>query len=346
MLNTSVALKLQMNGLLHLVVESGEQIGKKIVVTSDKNIGSMVSADIFLDDPLISPQHARLVKNSNWWAIHDLNSENGTFVNNRLITEAPLFPDSKILLGNTILRVAYSESIKVETALVNRSGQWVQLPRIIAHELKNYLQFFDAGLEQLKQNTDLIQKYEGEIRSLELAGEKMDELVQMLRAGCVEPVFASVDLVELVWEQISLIEGSLQKKGITLDVNLPEKRLLILADAHQLGRAILNLLKNAMEACSTTGSIRVTIIDRLDNSVSLTIQDTGHGMDAQTLKTFWEPMFTTRDHGNGLGAFIARTTILKHKGLIHAESEPGKGTVIKIELPGESNTKKRADSDR
>ncbi|MGB4097981.1 MAG: ATP-binding protein [bacterium] len=347
MLNTSVALRLQMSGALHLVVENGNETGKEIIVSGDdKDIGSLATAGIFIDDPLVSPRHARLVKKSNWWTIHDLNSENGTFVNDKLITEAPLFPNSTIIVGNTTLTVAYSEPVKVDTALIHRSGQWVQLPRIIAHELKNYLQFFDAGLEQLKQNTDVIEKYEGEIRSLEMAGEKMDELVQMLRAGCVEPVFTQVDLVELVWEQISLIEGSLQQKGVALNVDLPEKRTMISADSHQLGRAILNLLKNAMEACLTSGSIHVTISDRSDNSVSLVIQDTGHGMDSQTLKTFWEPLFTTRDQGNGLGAFIARTTVLKHKGSIHAESEPGKGTEIKIELPGYSNTKKRTDIDR
>jgi hypothetical protein len=337
MLNTAVAMRLQMSGVLHLVVGSGDQTGTEFVVAGEQMIGNAASADIFLDDPLVSPCHARLVKERNWWKIIDQLSENGTFVNGRFTRESPLFPDCEILMGNTRLTVKYSEPPDIETAIVRRSGQWVQLPRIIAHELKNYLQFFDAGIEQLKQNAEFIEKYEGEIRSLEMAGEKMDELVQMLRAGCIDPVFSPVDVTETLWEQVSLIEGAARSAGVELNIDIPDQKIMIYADPNQIGRAILNILKNSMEACSRAQSIHVSIPEITGTTIRIIIRDTGQGMDSQTLESFWEPLFTTRARGNGLGAFIARTTILKHNGSIHAESTTGKGTKITIELPRYQN---------
>jgi len=331
-MDTTMVLRLQMSGELCLRVDGPRKASRDIRVANNQMIGNDPSADIYLDDPLVCLRHARIEKDGNWWKVKDLKSENGTFVNDNLIDASVLFPDSVIVVGNTRITVSYAEPPKIETAIVRRSGEWVQLPRIIAHELKNYLQFFDAGVEQLKQDSDVFDRFHGEITSLEMAGEKMDDLVQMLRAGCAEPHFSDVNLVEILWEQLALIEGSAQKNGLVFDLDIPDNPLIITADSNQLGRAILNILKNAMEACSQDGTISV-IVNCMDNRISVQIRDTGHGMDMQTLEAMWNPMFTTRPQGNGLGAFIARTAVCRHNGQINAQSKVGKVTVINIELP-------------
>ncbi|MBN1878573.1 FHA domain-containing protein [bacterium] len=331
-LDTSLSIRLQMNGRLKLVVDKGKQLGKEFFVENTTVIGNDPAADIMLDDPLVCPRHARIARDGSIWKIWDLKSENGTFINGRLISVVPVLPDCEIHLGSTVLVARYSEPPRIETALVQRSGEWIQLPRIIAHELKNYLQFFDAGIEQIKQDTNVSRRFDGEIRSLEMAGGKMDELVQMLRTGCTEPRLSEMDLVELILEQIALVEGTALLTGIDLKWNLPETPVIITMDAGQIGRSLLNILKNALEACSNGDIIDIKLV-LSEFQISLTITDTGHGMDPATLAAMWTPLFTTRPDGNGLGAFIAQTAIMRHKGMIKAESQPGKGTVVTIELP-------------
>jgi signal transduction histidine kinase len=332
-LNTAIAIRLQMSGQLTVIAYKDGETSERYKLRGDSIAGSDKSADICLNDPLISPEHARIYKERNWWIIEDLRSENGTFVNGSLIQKAPLFPDSEILMGNTLLNVVYSEKPQVETAVVRHSGEWVQLPRIIAHELKNYLQFFDAEIEQLKQDSEIIDRYSGQIKSLEMAGEKMDELVQMLRAGCVKPGFMRVNLVDVIWEQAALIETRAKTQDVNMIFDIPDKPVEIEADSNQIGRAVLNFLKNALESLTDKGSVYLSLTYSSNEAVAIDIRDTGHGMDSETLQSFWTPLFTTRSNGNGLGAFIARAAILKHKGTVQVESEPGKGTAIHIELP-------------
>ncbi|MBN1295461.1 FHA domain-containing protein [bacterium] len=332
-ISTTLAIKLQGDSALRLTVLTGTQSGQTFTIHSPTVAGFDPGADLNIDDPLVCPRHLRFEKDENWWIVKDMMSENGTFLNGVLIKKAPVFPDSILQIGNTQFRVDYVQDPVIETAVIQRRGEWVQLPGIIAHELKNYLHYFSEGIEQLKNDTVTMNRFSGEIRSFEVAGERMKELVQMLRDGCSPLNVTEIDLVELVWEQVSLIETAAHLAGITLEISLPDGCVLIDADANQLGRCILNLMKNALEACERSQIINIMLTQESDHHLTLIVRDTGKGMDSETLESMWTPLFTTREEGNGLGAFIARTVVLKHKGRIHAESKPGKGTVIRIELP-------------
>ncbi|MCD4655341.1 hypothetical protein K8T06_15580, partial [bacterium] len=195
------------------------------------------------------------------------------------------------------------------------------------------LQFFDAGVEQLKNDTEIVNRFSGELKSFEMAGERMQELVQMLRTGCAQPKMTDANFVDLVWEQISMIESAAEAAGVILEISLPDRSIPVHVDEHQIGRCILNILMNSLEACERGSIIGVMMTRESEHYLTLIIRDTGKGMDKKTLDSMWIPMFTTRESGNGLGAFISKTIILQHKGRIVAESTPGKGTVVRIELP-------------
>jgi len=343
---TTLAIKLHSDSALTLTVTRGIRKGQTFTIQDTAVAGCDPDADLDIRDPLVCPRHVRFEKDENWWFLKDMYSENGTFLNGKLVKKAPLFPDSIIQIGNTKLLVGYTEEPLVETAIVQRQGEWVQLPGMIAHELKNYLQFFAEGIDQLKNDTTTMNRFSGEIRSFEMAKERMRDLVQMLRDGYAPVKIVDVDLVELVWEQVSLIENAARAAGIILEISLPDYPIMIEADSRQLGRCLLNLLKNALEACERGQIINVMMTHESGHHLTLIVRDTGKGMDTETLDSLWTPLFTTREEGNGLGAFIARTAVLKHHGRINAESKPGKGTVIRIELPKQQPNETRQNSGR
>ena len=101
-------------------------------------------------------------------------------------------------------------------------------------------------------------------------------------------------------------------------------------------RALSNVMLNAVEACKDGGSITVDV-SRVNGSgreaVALTVKDTGCGIPPNRLERIWDPYVTYKAGGTGLGLAIARQTVLAHEGEVTAESEPGKGTVIKFILP-------------
>jgi signal transduction histidine kinase len=105
----------------------------------------------------------------------------------------------------------------------------------------------------------------------------------------------------------------------------------IRADAEQLGRAILNLLLNAMDAMPNGG--RLTVRTRgTGGHIRLDVSDTGQGLTDEEKGRLFTPYYTTKQHGTGLGLAIVQAVVADHAGRIWVESAPGRGATFHIEL--------------
>ncbi len=338
--HSTTALRIYLARPLRLIVIRGPDTGLEMDLAGlPISIGSDPNTDLTLTDPTVSRFHGRLYPDRHWWMYRDLNSATGSFHNNSPIQDSALFPGEIIRLGHSEFSLAYREPSSEEfhdtiqdTGAVLRNGEWVQLPRIIAHELRHYIEFLDSGVEHLNNDPHIRKTFESDIKTLQMASHRMDELVQALRDGCIKPRMKPVNLTELLWEQIALIEPIACNRGITLNPDLPETDVMVRGDANQLSRAVLNLMKNSLEACREDDTIAV-IMHPDPGKVQICITDTGSGMDSDTLGSIWVPLFTTKSSGNGLGAFLAKTIVRRHDGTIQAESGPGQGTKITLELP-------------
>ena len=157
-----------------------------------------------------------------------------------------------------------------------------------------------------------------------------------------------VELGHIVGESLDLVRGSLAP-GIRLEVELPAEPLYVVGDATQLHRVTMNLCTNAMHAMGEGGTLRVTLEEarvEADRALShttllagayvcLTVEDSGTGMDPDTLERVFEPFFTTKEAGKGTGLGLATSygMVRRHGGHIGVYSEVGQGTVIKVYLP-------------
>jgi signal transduction histidine kinase len=120
-------------------------------------------------------------------------------------------------------------------------------------------------------------------------------------------------------------------------VVMPQLPLLRI-DRMLIGRALTNVIENALHAMPGTGSLSVEVDRDTERTVRVTVTDTGVGMDTDALARIFEPYFSTRAIGTGLGLTIAKRNVEANSGTITVMSEPGRGTTVTIVLPVEATS--------
>ncbi len=214
---------------------------------------------------------------------------------------------------------------------------WREMARVMAHEIKNPLtplqltterleiklsQSPEAVLQILPKSLKIIQE---EITSLKHLTVEFSQFARM-----PEPHPEELSINELISEVVKAYDD---KAEFILDTD-PDTGT-IHADKFQIRQALVNLIQNALQACKSDPQVRITT--RLQNDhVCITIADNGKGIPDEDMEKIFEPYFSTRKKGTGLGLPIVKRIIEQHGGTLSVNSIPGEGTTIIIFLPGNS----------
>ncbi len=145
-----------------------------------------------------------------------------------------------------------------------------------------------------------------------------------------------LDVNKLVRDVLAIEGAELQRNRVSVNLELAEPDTQVLGDQLQLHQVILNLVVNAVEAMSReTGRARVLSVKSETNGqgVQITIADSGPGIDRRNVDQIFEPFFSTKSQGMGLGLWICRTIIEKHDGRLTVSSDVDHGAVFQIALP-------------
>lgn len=208
----------------------------------------------------------------------------------------------------------------------------------VAHEIKNPLvaiKTFSELLPQMWFDPGYRKKY-GEIVTPQI--NRINNLCQsLLKLGKPQPPsLTSFTINQVIQDILVLLDGERKKYDTTITIELdPEST--ILADKNQISQVLINILINAFQAMSSdpkdhTVKIKTQFIPSI-GYVLLNIQDSGCGMSRESLNRLFDPYFSTKPSGNGLGLSIVHKIIQEHRGRILVDSELGVGTTFKIYLP-------------
>ncbi len=231
---------------------------------------------------------------------------------------------------NEQLRQEITHSERMKSIAILASG--------MAHEIKNPLTPIKTFSEQLPSRLDdkeFLLKF-SKIINKEV--DRIDSLVQELLnfAKPSLPQLKKVNIHQLIGQTLDLLNNETIRHKINLNASLENKNTLINIDPQQIKQALLNIFLNAIEAMPNGGTLTITtsvIASEAKQSLIIEISDTGCGINPQDLPHIFDPFFSKKDHGTGLGLSITHEIIKNHNGKILAESELGKGTTFKIELP-------------
>src|SRR4051812_36925416 len=203
----------------------------------------------------------------------------------------------------------------------------------ITHEVRNPLSSIGLNAEMLEEET------QGEARKLARAIVKeVDRLTEITEeylrfARLPRPKLEREDLGELMKSLVAFMHQELEGRGVTVDARLDPSLPAVAADEHQLRQALLNLMRNAVEAMRDGGRLTLTagVVDD-GRFVELTIADTGEGIAADHLPKIFDPFFSTKEGGTGLGLALTQQIIVEHGGRIEVRSDPGRGTTFVVRL--------------
>jgi len=219
-----------------------------------------------------------------------------------------------------------------------RVAAWRELARRLAHELKNPLFPLQITVENLqraraahpeefdevfRESTATLLAELGKLRGI--VGRFSDF------AKMPQPQLETVDLNNLVRDSLKLFEAQMQAAGVTLRLDLAADLRAIQADPGQLGRALQNLVLNAIDAMPSGGALAIRTAAH-EGGARLEVSDTGQGLTQEECERLFTPYYTTKTHGTGLGLAIVQSVISDHRGKIGVHSEPGKGTTFVIDL--------------
>jgi signal transduction histidine kinase len=205
----------------------------------------------------------------------------------------------------------------------------------VAHEIRNPLTVMKMLYHSL--NLDFGAN-DPRARDASIIGEKMDLLNRIVEqildfARSTEPQLSPVDVNDLLEKLGLLTRHKLQNQNITLERRLDPVLPNVMADATHLEQAFLNLMLNAVEAMPEGGTL--TVVTRAEKETAIIeFRDTGHGMTREQQQRAFASLLKTSKHtGTGLGLAIVRRVIEAHRGTVTIESQPHRGTAVRIELP-------------
>jgi signal transduction histidine kinase len=209
----------------------------------------------------------------------------------------------------------------------------------VAHEIRNPLNAISLASQRLqrefhpeKDKEEEYQRLAGVIRDeIRRLNEIIEDFLSFSRSRRLE--FRNYSLKDLLYKIVSLIEEEAKTKGVSIKLQSIDSVNPVPMDVDKLQQAFLNIIKNAMESIPGEGAVSVSVEPSGSDWISVKITDTGSGLTPEEIERIFNPDYTTKEKGLGLGLPIAHEIVRGHGGRILVVSKPGGGTTFDVRLP-------------
>jgi signal transduction histidine kinase len=230
--------------------------------------------------------------------------------------------------------------LEADLAHMNRVSMMGELAASIAHELNQPLSGVvvngNACLRWLAGDSPNFEEARENARRIVRDGKRAGDIIGRIRALATKTAtaMARLDMNETIQDVIALAQTEVRRNNVTLRTELANDLSPVLGDRVELQQVVLNLVMNAVEAMSTVGERPRELVIRTQddegNLVRITVQDSGIGLDPQSLERIFDAFYTTKSGGMGMGLSICRSIVQNHGGRLWAMANDVPGTTIQF----------------
>ncbi len=222
-----------------------------------------------------------------------------------------------------------------------------RLSSSIAHEIRNPLTGIAAGIQYLDRVKDFSDEDKKNVSfilsEVERINRLIGDLMSIVKVG--DLLYQDTALETIINNSVASLQKFITMKQITVSTIFPKEKRTVDVDPDRIAQVMINLIKNAIEASSVGGEISIEIsfssrnrdvlFDGAGGYAIIKISDFGSGLAPDEKEKIFEPFFSTKTEGVGLGLYVAYNFVERHGGSIHVDSEAGKGTTFSVYIPVE-----------
>jgi PAS domain S-box-containing protein len=211
----------------------------------------------------------------------------------------------------------------------------------VAHEIGNPLNSLNIHLQLIAREIEpLPQEDRDNLRELlDVARQEVDRLDQIIHQFLravrpTQPQLEPARLEELLQETLHLLRPEIENRGVLVEEEYAEDLPIVQVDRGQIKQAFFNVIKNAMEAMTNGGLLKISLSNE-GRFIAASFRDNGPGIAPDQLSSIFEAYHTTKKEGSGLGLMIVQRIVREHGGQIEVDSRPNEGTTFILYLPHE-----------
>jgi signal transduction histidine kinase len=236
--------------------------------------------------------------------------------------------------------VEAAEELKQELSHDKELARLGELSASVAHEIRNPLCGILLSLEVLQTRMDPGDSRVPLLENLHREAEKMEKIVNNLLhfARHYQPRLVRCELAEVVQRSIASVKAHLNKNGMAVMLRPSAVGCEAEVDADMVQQVFNNILLNSVDACPKGSTLDISLLaEQGPSQVAVAFRDEGAGIGSDILGRIFEPFFTSKPNGIGLGLSVSRKIVEAHNGTIEVCSEPGKGTTFTVVFPRASD---------
>lgn len=255
------------------------------------------------------------------------------------------------------LALVGDQKARLEELVSERTRQlskWERLAAVgsmaakVAHEIRNPLSSISLNTELLNDElvgyrgadtteaVDLLRAIAGEIDRLSRIVEEYLQFARMPRLDLEQ-----VDLKDLAEQVLKFLSPEFERYGVESEIDALDHGPTVYLDRNQFRQVLLNLLRNSQEAMPEGGKVTIRLREEQDGAIEVVVIDTGIGLEPAQTQQVFDPFFSTKDTGTGLGLAFVQQVVLEHGGEVSCTGQPGRGAAFRIVLPERLHVRSR-----
>lgn len=276
------------------------------------------------------------------WLVKKGGGKDPVVLNTTLLLDEKKHPQGALAVFNDITR---QKRLEEQIAHLDKLAALGRLSSSIAHEIRNPLTGIAAGIQYLQRAGQVADSQQENIEFILDEVKRIDRLIGDLMSvvRVSDLIYAETTLEELIQAGVASMGELAKRKAVVISMEFPGEPRPIVVDTDRITQVIINLLKNAIEASPVDGSVRVSLsfapdardvlFDGVGDFAIIRVRDNGLGLTEEDRQRVFEPFFSKKTGGTGLGLYVTHSIIERHGGYISVDSEYGVGTTFSVYLP-------------